>query len=165
MRRHAPLLFAVVLATVCEKKPSTTPDDAADDGAADDGGDDGGDDADEEGENEEGADRPPPVEQLLKIEGPLPESAITQMQQDLLNELRDCLDEALQSPDGLTLNGAVVVKLTVDKAGAVTSSMVELDEVGHKPSATCLAKVVEGYKFPKQKGESVVHWPVYSNNF
>lgn len=153
-----------MLATVCERKSSTPPDEtAADDGAADP--DDGGDDADEEGQNEEGADRPAPVEQVLKIEGPLPESAIAQLQQDKLNELRDCVDEALQNPDGLTLNGAVVVRFTVGKDGTVTSSMVELDEVGYKPSATCVAKVVESYKFPKQKGESSVHWPVYSNNF
>lgn len=145
----------VLLLCACERKTETTAPDEGDATPAP---------VDDDAEAEEGGDRPVPVEQLLKIEGPLSEAAITTMQQDKINDLRDCFNDALQNPDGLELNGAVVVKFTVDKTGAVTSSLVELDEVGHKPSAQCLAKVIESYKFPKQKGESSVFLPLYSNS-
>lgn len=165
MTRHAVhLACALLVLASCERKPSTPPDDPAnDDGAV--AADDAGEDDEPQADDEAGSDKPPPVEQVLEIDGPLPKTAIDTFLQERINEVRDCFDEAMQNPDGLELNGAVVVRFAVGKDGKVSAATVELDEIGYKPSASCIGKVVEGYAFPKQKGESTVHLPFYMNNF
>jgi len=170
MNPRIALLSSVLLILSCERKSTTTPPDTGgDDGsiAADDaGGDDSAaDDADEEGKNDEGSDRPVPVEQVLKVEGPLTQQVIDDVMRHSITTLRDCFDQVMENPDAYTLNGAVVVRFVVGKDGKVTSAIVELDEVGHKGSASCLAKAIESATFPKQKDESTVHLPLYENNF
>jgi hypothetical protein len=113
----------------------------------------------------ESSKRPPPVEQILKIEGNLPEAQVTQMVQDHLNEIRTCYDEAMQDPNEEHLKGAIVVRFTVPSSGAVASPEIELTEFEHAQTERCIAGVVDTFAFPKQKAESTVHLPFYMNNF
>lgn len=156
------LLGILALVVACEPKTTTSPDDA---GAAQGTAEPEPAPADEDGDEAETASRPPPVEQVLEIDGKLTKAAVDQAVQEHAREFRACFDEALQHPDDVELTGAIVVRFVVTPAGEAENPIVELSEFGDKPTESCVAAAVDGLGFPKQKAESTVHLPLYANNF
>ncbi|MBC8072147.1 MAG: AgmX/PglI C-terminal domain-containing protein [Deltaproteobacteria bacterium] len=149
-------ILALVLA--CEPKTTTSPDDGTAAQAAPEPDPAPTDEA-------EDASRPPPVQQLLEIDGKLSEAAVDQAVQEHAREFRSCFDEALQHPDDVELAGAIVIRFVVTPAGEAENPIVELSEFGDKPTEACVAAAVDGLSFPKQQGESTVHLPLYASSF
>ena len=153
------IALAVAPAAACESpRGSAPPEDA---GAASDAGTSN--DPDPAEPSGAAPDKPVPVQQLLEIDGSVTKAQLDEQLQVHLNEIRACYDGALQDPAGIELNGAIVVRLSVSKAGAVSGATVTLSEFGHPPTETCLTGVVETFVLPKQKRESTVQLPLYMN--
>jgi hypothetical protein len=157
------LVLAVAVAAACEKDPPTTtpPDDT---GEHDDASVESEPTEDDPAaEPEPGAKKAEPVQWVLEIDGRVTKAQIDALVQDNLNAIRECYDAALGDPDGIELKGAIVVRFTVAKTGAVGGAVVEHSEFGHPPTETCLVGVVETFALPKQKSESTVKLPLYMN--
>ena len=76
-----------------------------------------------------------------------------------MNDITDCYQSALAGDPGLA--GKVLVKFTIDKAGAVASTVVRSTSLRHPAAEACLTDVVAQARFPAlQSGRlAIVHYP------
>ncbi|MBV1857445.1 MAG: TonB family protein [Nannocystaceae bacterium] len=71
-----------------------------------------------------------------------------------LNEVRHCYNRALSANPEIT--GRVEVEFVVSPAGRVLTAVVAGSSLGNDPAATCIAKAVKRWKFPKPRSAGAV---------
>jgi hypothetical protein len=115
--------------------------------------------------HEDRTDRPPPTEQVLRIEGGLKEAQVEEIIEKYFREIRECFDAGLASNPQAELDGAIVVAIEVAADGKVTEAKSELNETGIDVTEECIVAEVGKWTFPKPKGKATIHYPFYLRSY